>query len=164
MLLSLKSIIVVTLAAFDLAAATLEEDQKKQCTFSCLKPGRSEGGCAKVTQWEGRHPVKWESERTAFAFLRFDLITQRHESGSWQLFYVSRLFKSTVVKAYSTENHKDFYNCLGTNMAFSTCCVPGSIKIPSKGKVSVIDSLWLWTFTLIHNINNMAAKSTLNSF
>ncbi|KAA1076044.1 hypothetical protein PGT21_032984 [Puccinia graminis f. sp. tritici] len=106
MLLSLKSIIVVTLAAFDLAAATLEEDQKKQCTFTCpSSSGRSEGGCARGTQFDGDDPIKWE-----------------------------------FVKAHSTENHKDFYNCLGTDMAYSTCCVPGTIKIPSEGKPMILES------------------------
>ncbi|KAA1098353.1 hypothetical protein PGT21_033992 [Puccinia graminis f. sp. tritici] len=106
MLLSLKSIIVVTLLAFDLAAATLEEDKKKQCTFTCPTStiGR-EAGCARATGWKSDNAVKFE-----------------------------------IVKANPTENHKDFFNCHGTGMAFSTCCVRGTIKIPSKGKPMILDS------------------------
>ncbi|KAA1081292.1 hypothetical protein PGT21_033239 [Puccinia graminis f. sp. tritici] len=62
MLISLKSIIVVTLAAFDLAAATLEEDKKKQCTFTCPSDAsRTEAGCAKKIEYYGGNAVKWES-------------------------------------------------------------------------------------------------------
>ncbi|KAA1100127.1 hypothetical protein PGT21_030015 [Puccinia graminis f. sp. tritici] len=106
MLISLKSIMVVSLAALNVTAATLEEEQKKRCTFSCATyTGRAEGGCAKVMERSGDEPVKWE-----------------------------------MVMAHPTENHKDFYNCLGTEMAFSICCVPGSIKIPSKGKPMILES------------------------
>ncbi|KAA1101970.1 hypothetical protein PGT21_034320 [Puccinia graminis f. sp. tritici] len=107
MLLSLKSIIVVTLAVFDLAAATSEEDKsKKLCTFTCpTSTSRAEAGCAKATDWKSDNAVKWE-----------------------------------IVKANPTENHKDFFNCHGTGMTFSTCCKQGTIKIPSKGKPMILDS------------------------
>ncbi|KAA1098357.1 hypothetical protein PGT21_034062 [Puccinia graminis f. sp. tritici] len=106
MLLSFKSILVVTLAAFDLATATLEEDKKKQCTFTCpTSTARVEAGCAKATEWIADNGVKWE-----------------------------------IVKANPTENHKDYFNCHGTEMTFSTCCVPGTIKPPSKGKPMILDS------------------------
>ncbi|KAA1098433.1 hypothetical protein PGT21_035192 [Puccinia graminis f. sp. tritici] len=29
-----------------------------------------------------------------------------------------------LIKAHSTENHKAYFNCIGTEMAFSTCCLP----------------------------------------
>ncbi|KAI7961643.1 hypothetical protein MJO28_002132 [Puccinia striiformis f. sp. tritici] len=42
----------------------------------------------------------------------------------------------TMKEAFRTDNHAKYFNCLGTDAAFSSCCKPGSIKIPpgTKGK------------------------------
>ncbi|KAA1101992.1 hypothetical protein PGT21_034743 [Puccinia graminis f. sp. tritici] len=39
--------------------------------------------------------------------------------------------KWQLVKAHPTEKHPGYFNCLGADMAFSTCCVPN--KLPKDG-------------------------------
>ncbi|OAV88769.1 hypothetical protein PTTG_28926 [Puccinia triticina 1-1 BBBD Race 1] len=40
--------------------------------------------------------------------------------------------KWNLVPAHPTDGHLGYYNCIGTNMAFSTCCKPGTV--PKEGK------------------------------
>ncbi|KAA1133737.1 hypothetical protein PGTUg99_006117 [Puccinia graminis f. sp. tritici] len=39
--------------------------------------------------------------------------------------------KWQLVKAHPTEKHPGYFNCIGTDMAFSACCLPN--KLPKDG-------------------------------
>ncbi|POW11227.1 hypothetical protein PSTT_05403, partial [Puccinia striiformis] len=43
--------------------------------------------------------------------------------------------KWQIKHAYKTEGHDQFWNCLGTGMKMSICCLPGKIVIPPKANV-----------------------------
>ncbi|KAA1098377.1 hypothetical protein PGT21_034403 [Puccinia graminis f. sp. tritici] len=43
--------------------------------------------------------------------------------------------KWQLVKAHPTEKHPGYFNCLGADMAFSTCCVPN--KLPKDGTLTL---------------------------
>ncbi|KAI9610080.1 hypothetical protein H4Q26_007077 [Puccinia striiformis f. sp. tritici PST-130] len=44
----------------------------------------------------------------------------------------------TIMKAFKTAKHDHYFNCIGTKMAFTTCCRPGSIVIPPHAKPPVM--------------------------
>ncbi|EFP85674.2 hypothetical protein PGTUg99_004957 [Puccinia graminis f. sp. tritici] len=45
--------------------------------------------------------------------------------------------KWQLVKAHRTEKHPGYFNCLGTDAAFSTCCLPH--KLPKDGTLTLMN-------------------------
>ncbi|KAI7936511.1 hypothetical protein MJO28_015551 [Puccinia striiformis f. sp. tritici] len=110
-MLAVTSLIVLTIVACGFAAADLRADQKKYCTFSCG-----------VHIYNNIDRDRLEGGCAS--------ITSRDSYGipiQW-----------TIKKASKTDRHDKYFNCIGADADFGSCCSPGSIVVPRNPQQPVM--------------------------